>query len=191
MIKASTLLQIKNHRISAIKKLERIELSIIYLVRSKTNHTIIYQFKVINNITKNLIINNKTEQDMDFEKSFGTFDLYKLAKWVTHDDGGEFLIAPLNNNKQLEETMKLTKVNEDVNSKTLYETKELSCKVLSKSVLIDWKHITDAKGKQLKYSSNSAESILLNYNEFTDWVIAQSKSLVDEKEESKAEEVKK
>lgn len=127
---------------------------------------------------------------MNFEKTYGTYDLHKLAKWFEHEDGGEFQIAPLNNNKQLEETMKLTKVNEDVNNKTLFETKELSCKVLSKSVLIGWKKITDMDGKTLKYSPSAAENVLLNYNEFTEWVIEQAKSLVEDKEEEKAEEVK-
>jgi len=127
---------------------------------------------------------------MNFEKTYGTYDLHKLAKWFTHEDGGEFQIAPLNNNKQLEETMRLTKVNEDVNNKTLYETKELSCKVLSKAVLIGWKNITDMEGKTLKYSPSAAENVLLNYNEFTNWVIEQAKTLVEAKEEEKVEEVK-
>lgn len=127
---------------------------------------------------------------MNFEKTYGTFDLYKLAEWKTHDEGGEFLIAPINNNKQIEETMRLTKVNEDVNNKTIYETKELSCKVLSKAVLIDWKNITDAKGKALKYSAKDAEAILLNYNEFTEWVIIQAKEVAEAKEAVKESEVK-
>lgn len=127
---------------------------------------------------------------MNFEKSFGTYDLTKMAKWYKHEDGGEFLIAPLNNNKQIEETMKLTKVNENVDNKTLYETKELSCKVLAKSVLIDWKGITDPKGKTMKFSVGAGEKVLLNYNEFTEWVITKARELAEGNKEEKEAETK-
>lgn len=127
---------------------------------------------------------------MNFEEAFGVADPRKEAKWFTHDDGGEFLIAPLNNNLQVEETMKLTKVKEDIDNKTLFETKELSCKVLARSILLDWKDIKDSKGKEMKYSPKNGEDVLIRYNSFTAWIIQQATDLVASKEEEKEALVK-
>ena len=127
---------------------------------------------------------------MNFEKTYGSYDLTAQAKWYTHPDGGEFFIAPLNNNVQVQEILKSTKVKED-DDLSLYDTKEVSCKIMSKSILIDWKNIESGDGKELKYSVENAEAVLVNYLEFSQWVLDKATELSEEHRKEKEELLKK
>jgi len=129
---------------------------------------------------------------MNFEKSYGVVDPMRLAEWFEHTDGGSFLIAPMNNSKQIEENMKLMKVNDEETdlTKTLYDAKRTSCDILAKSILLDWKEVIDNDDKEIKYSDEAGASVLYNYNDFRDWVVNHSTNLHTQNEEQKEAIVK-
>ena len=129
---------------------------------------------------------------MNFEKSYGVVDPMRLAEWFEHEDGGSFLIAPMNNPKQIEENIKLMKVNDagkDL-TETLYDAKKTSCLILAKSILMDWKEVTGTDDKEMKYDDTKGADILYNYDDFRNWVVEHSSELTTKNEEKKEAIVK-
>jgi len=104
---------------------------------------------------------------MNFEKSYGVVDPMRLAEWFEHTDGGSFLIAPMNNPKQIEENIKLMKVNDTGKdlTETLYDAKRTSCDILARSILMGWKEVNDNDDKEMKYDADKGANVLYNYDD--------------------------
>ena len=128
---------------------------------------------------------------MNFEKSYGVVDPMRLAEWFEHEDGGSFLIAPMNNPKQIEENIKLMKVNDEQDiTKTIYDAKKTSCDIIAKSILMDWNEVNDNEDKEMKYDATKGANVLYNYDEFRSWVVDHSTDLHTQQEEKKEAIVK-
>lgn len=122
---------------------------------------------------------------MNFEKSYGVLDPKKAAKWFKSEEGGEFLIAPLGNLKQVEENLKLMKIKDSSDEETYHDVKLRSCSILAKSVLLDWKEVEDSSGKQLPYNFENGTNILYHYEGFRGWVVEKASELVKEQADLK------
>ena len=141
---------------------------------------------------------------MNFEKSYGVVDPMRLAKWFDHEDGGSFLIAPMNNPKQIEENIKLMKVGdtEAVEPESLYDAKKTSCDILAKSMLMDWKEVTVtvtttneegeevSKEEVVNYTPEMGADILYKHNEFRTWIVDHATDLTTKNDEKKEAIVK-
>jgi hypothetical protein len=134
---------------------------------------------------------SKEETYMNFEATYGVIDPRKQAKWYESELGGKFLIAPLGNLRQVEENMKLTKFNNQVEGdKTLHDVKTQSCDIISKSVLLGWDDITDPDGKAIPYTTHEGAKALYYYDDFRAWVIKCATELSDELGDKKEELIK-
>lgn len=124
---------------------------------------------------------------MNFEKTYGVKDPRRLAQWLEHDDGGEFLIAPLNNTQQIEENLKLMKVSdmEATNDQTVYEAKIKSCEIMAKTILLDWKQVTDNDDNPIDYTEKVGLETLYQFDEFREWVVDQASKIQKEQEDKK------
>lgn len=134
-------------------------------------------------MTDNLIVinnydNNKENNNMKFEQSFGYNDPHKLAEWHEHELGGSFFIAPLGNPAQIEVNLKKAKVTDIENlEETLYDRKVETCEILAQSILLDWKEVFDEGDKEIKYTIDSGTKALYSYDEFRAWVVEQAEKL--------------
>lgn len=117
---------------------------------------------------------------MNFEKTFGIVDIYKLAVWKAHKDGGEFLIAPMGNVKQIEENLKRMVDGKNASDgMSLYEQKLMSCDIMASTILLDWKGIDDADGDTQDYTIKLGSDALYNHEAFRTFVTDTAIELAD------------
>ena len=117
---------------------------------------------------------------MNFEKTFGIVDIYKLAVWTAHEDGGEFLIAPMGNVKQIEENLKrMVDGKNAADGMSLYEQKLMSCDIMASTILLGWKGIDDADGDTQDYTTELGANALYNHEAFRTFVTDTAIELAD------------
>lgn len=117
---------------------------------------------------------------MKFEQMFGIVDPIKLAQWYTHPEGGEFLIAPMGNVKQVEENLKRMKNGKNpTDDMSLYEQKLMSCDIMATAVLLDWKDIDDRDGNKQEYTVKAGAEALYNHDSFREFVSETATALAD------------
>jgi hypothetical protein len=97
----------------------------------------------------------------------GFLNKYKTDKnaevngvWIEVDDGVEWLIARLNNERAREMRRKLEKPYRSFQSIPDKVSEEILRKVIASTVLLDWKGMTDDNGKAIPYSAEKAEELL-------------------------------
>lgn len=120
----------------------------------------------------------------DYSKAYGSLNAKKDAKWFTDDQGGEFLVAPLNNPTFKVQSMKTIKtVDVEDADATIYSTNEPYVRLLAEYILLDWKEVSfeDAEGKTIdKYSVDNARLLMMSYEVIAAFVLAKSTELQDE-----------
>lgn len=103
----------------------------------------------------------------------GFLNKYKTDKtaelngvWIEVDDGVEWLIARLNNEKAREMRRRLEKPYRSFANIPDKANEEILRKVIANTVLLDWKGITDDDGKLIPYSPEKAEELLKELPDF-------------------------
>ncbi len=129
---------------------------------------------------------------MNFKETYGAVDPMELAKWFDLNDAS-FLIAPMRNPKQMNEGLKKYKTVKEVedSTETLYDVKEDTCDTLAKTIVLDWKGITDDDGNDKVYSVDYCSELLFNYDNFREWVVNHAEELTKKDEDKKEAIVKK
>lgn len=95
-------------------------------------------------------------------------DLEEKGVWHDLGDGAGLLIGSSTNKNFLELYRKLPSgIKLQLEKGTLPDkiSREVTCNLVSKAVLLDWKGIGD-KGKEIKYSQENAKEYLLKYKKF-------------------------
>lgn len=105
--------------------------------------------------------NFKTDEKKEIEGS-----------WEEMGDGGSVLVARAGNKNYADEFRKIPKgIRRMIEAGNLASNAmdEVICKLLAKTVLLDWKGIED-EGKEIKHSIETAAIMLMKYPEFREFV---------------------
>ncbi len=104
------------------------------------------------------------------DTTMGFLNKYKTDKtaevngvWIEVDDGVEWLIARLNNERAREMRRKLEKPYRSFSNIPDKVSEEILRKVIANTVLLDWKGMTDESGKVIPYSADKAEELLKEF----------------------------
>ena len=119
----------------------------------------------------NKSINIEQEDNMDFQKTYGSMDPKDHAEWHTFNDA-EFFIAPNNTPAFKTAAMKqfgLNDIQSGMEGKSAYEVMKIECAIKAETILLDWKGVTN-EGDEVKYSKEKAHEYLLNFEPFREWV---------------------
>jgi hypothetical protein len=92
--------------------------------------------------------------------------------WVEIDTGVELKVARVNNEKAREMRRKLEKPYASFRVIPDSVNEDIFRKIVSNHVLLDWKGITDADGKEIKFSVEAAEKVLKDYPDFFNDVLS-------------------
>ncbi len=130
---------------------------------------------------------------MDFTKQYGSTDPKTNARWVEHQNA-KFFIAPANNIAFKNKTLEMFKMNElqggGLDKLTAKQVVEIESEIKAHTILLDWENVED-RGQPCAYSQDKAKEMLTNYEQFRNFVDAESvkvataiKKVVDDKKKS-------
>tara|TARA_R100001509_G_C4692523_1_gene157342 strand:- start:113 stop:505 length:393 start_codon:yes stop_codon:yes gene_type:complete len=130
---------------------------------------------------------------MDFTKQYGSTDPKTNAQWVEHE-GAKFFIAPANNIAFKNKTLEMFKMNElqggGLDKLTAKQVVEIESEIKAHTILLDWEQVED-QGQTCQYSHDKAKEMLTNYEQFRNFIDAESvkvataiKKVVDDKKKS-------
>jgi hypothetical protein len=130
---------------------------------------------------------------MDFTKQYGSTDPKTNAQWVEHQ-GAKFFIAPANNIAFKNKTLEMFKMNElqggGLDKLTAKQVVEIESEIKAHTILLDWENVED-QGQPCGYSRDKAKEMLTNYEQFRNFVDAESvkvataiKKVVEDKKKS-------
>lgn len=94
--------------------------------------------------------------------------------WVEMDEGVEIRVARLNNEKARDERRKLEKPYRNFQQVPDKVSEEIMRKVVARTVLVDWRGLTDEDGKAVPYSAEKAEELFVAYPDFLNDVVGAS-----------------
>jgi hypothetical protein len=130
---------------------------------------------------------------MDFTKQYGSTDPKTNAQWVEHE-GAKFFIAPANNIAFKNKTLEMFKMNElqggGLDKLTAKQVVDIESEIKAHTILLDWEQVED-QGQPCGYSRDKAKEMLTNYEQFRNFVDAESvkvataiKKVVEDKKKS-------
>lgn len=112
---------------------------------------------------------------MSFLKKYKTNqDAEKNGVWVEVDDGVELKVARLNNDNAREMRRKLEKPYRNFPTIPDHVQEGILRTVVAKTVLVDWKGITDDDGEAIPYSTEAAEKLFTDLPDFLSDVVSLS-----------------
>lgn len=94
--------------------------------------------------------------------------------WVEVDEGVEWRIARLNNEKARELRRSLEKPYASFSKIPDNVSEGILRKVVARAVLLDWKGVTDEAGAAVPYSAEKAEELLTQYPDLLNDVVSAS-----------------
>lgn len=130
---------------------------------------------------------------MDFTKQYGSTDPKTNAEWVEHE-GAKFFIAPANNIAFKNKTLEMFKISElqggGLDKLTAKQVVEVESEIKAHTILLDWEKVEN-QGQTCGYSKEKAKEMLVNYEQFRNFVDAESikiatkiKKVADDKKKS-------
>jgi hypothetical protein len=99
--------------------------------------------------------------------------------WVDVGEGVQLKLARADNSSYQKEVSKILlassselRILQDSNPRRMEIIREARIKAISRTILLDWRNLQDENGKELKYSPELAEKILVEYKELLELVDA-------------------
>ena len=122
---------------------------------------------------------------MDFTKKFGSLDPKDQAEWI-ENDGSRFLVAPANNIAFKNKTLEMFKMSEiqggGLDNLTAKRVIEIESEVKANTILLDWEKVTN-QGVNVSYDTEVATQMISNYEQFRNWLDAESIKLATKKQD--------
>ena len=125
---------------------------------------------------------------MDINTVFKKYDPKTQAKWYTYQDGGDFLIAPMDNPLQQKAATKVFTLAESMRMEAhgpeglegmAADAIAKIYRVYAESLVIDWREIKDGD-KELKFDSKKVHEWMTDHSEFANFVIGKAVELAGE-----------